>query len=73
MRRASSREDLQRSGSREGGMRRASSREDLQQQEANLAFIRSISQDAAFVSSTSEWRRRQVQPPGLASKPEALI
>ena len=35
------------------------SAEDLQQQEASLAFIRSLSQQSGFVSSTTEWRRRQ--------------
>jgi len=35
------------------------SADDLQQQEASLAFIRSLSQQSGFVSSTTEWRRRQ--------------
>ena len=39
---------------------RQASAEDLQQQEASLAFIRSLAQSSGFVSSTTEWRRRQV-------------
>ena len=42
------------------GMHVQASAEDLQQQEASLAFIRSLSQQSGFVSSTTEWRRRQV-------------
>ena len=60
-------EEAKREPFRRGG----NSREDLEQQEASLAFIRSISKDASFVSSTSEWRRRQVTP--KTSNPTFLI